>query len=137
MITLFFTCAMIVSMETRANQWLRQCILLVPVSTETCILDCQKRSCCCPAKLAKWHSSGITSFLPIMCSAGQSQRVWEWQSSSRWMMLLSVQCANPRTCQGVLPAVGWDYQAEGTVHCNLENINGVKWLVIGAARNEC
>lgn len=46
----FFSHAMIVSMETGANQWLRVCVLLVPVTTETCTLDCQKLSYSCPAK---------------------------------------------------------------------------------------
>lgn len=49
----------------------------------------------------------------------------------------TVQGANPRTSQGALLAVGWDYQTEETIHCNLENISGVTWLVMNAARNEC
>lgn len=46
-----------------------------------------------------------------------------------------VQCAN-RTSQDALLAVGWDYKTSDSIHCNLESISGVKWLVINAARNE-
>lgn len=52
------------------------------------------------------------------------------------MILSWVECANPRASQGALLAVGWDYQTKDTIHCTLENISGVIWLVISAARNQ-
>lgn len=121
---------MIVSMETGANQWLRACILLVPVSTETCTLDCQKRSYCCPDKLTKWCSSGIASFLLLVLRWSVAENL---AVAEQLMMVLSqVQCANPTTSQGDLLAAGWDYRTKDTTRYNLEYISSVIWLLINA-----
>lgn len=130
----FFTHAMTVSMETGANQWLRECILLVPVSTETCILDCQKCSYCCPAKFTKPCCLGITSFLPVLCSGSQSQSILKWQSSYDGWLLHRYSVLIPCSFAGHSHSV--DYQTQDTIHCNLENISCVMRLELNAARNK-